>query len=593
MSTLTENLLRRIVRESIQKIWESDDQVYGGMVKSYGTAKDVLRSDNDKIYFKTLDDGSIQVVITCARFEKEPNFGQEEDLCRWAYEGFLQQMGPYMKIADKNGYTITFTNPTITCKKRSDGTLRQSTLTASFKIVDQNGNVSNTIAKQGWEYCATVVPVQVHRGNDGDIGVSALVTMAPKFENSSWANILKTTVAHEKCDGCGRTVGRGTYIIYYNEETNKIVKLGLNCARNKYGYNLKDGFITRLGQMLRSCSYDDLVAHDPDGFAIPPHLNYSSFTTGLLLYDMLRVVQFLINTYPGRRMKDMVDIMWQILNRKYYSNDTEKLGTEYYEWIKREPIPQDIVDQYKEYWENTTPQSDWSTLCKDVALVITNNVITLSKNKERFTKVMPYTVFDFLIKKDKEKVSITLKPGDAVSDVKCKLIGTQYFSQYDAYLVKLADNKGIVYCYWSRRDTTGMAQQELIIKHAIVKKIYDDEVQLQSGAEIITMDKQDAINQRNAIAAALNYPEEGTRLKNVQMTVEDIQTINNDIPARAIIKDKEGRSYFLFLYSDYMGRITQKPFPYKIGDTITVTGTVQKKDGRNGVYYYLSRANIS
>lgn len=197
-------------------------------------------------------------------------------------------------------------------------------------------------------------------------------------------------------------------------------------------------------------------------------------------------------------------------------------------------------------------------------------------------------------KNGKDNSSVSYKPGDVIENLRCRLAETTYSNRYEAYFVKVKDNEDNLFGYWSKRDTTGLGSQELIIKTAIVNKIMDGGVIGLSKVDIITVDKDEKIRQRNEELNSLQYPPDKTRLKNVPMKVLEFKLTQDGQKSSVILEDiRNGCKYYIFLiktYNHFAPRVMD--FPYEVNDTVNITGTVERKEGRNGIYYALSRVKI-
>ena len=573
--------------------------------------------ENGWVGVSTLNDGSIQVEIIGKTFILCPTgpYGEQEKhkvgdaTVQTGYETLITKLRPFQNMAVKNGFTMTVSEPET---EETEGGYTK--LKVVVKITDENGNITQSIAKEGYEYCATVVPMEIeNKGHAGGQNIPALVSVAPKFRNTDIGPALQSTVFAEKCAGCGRTVGRSQYVIYYNKNTNKIIKLGTNCAVNKFGYSPAGAnFLKRIQLMFSTVSYHDLVAHDPDGFPIEPHLSLDTMSRRSyfdkiivpLTYHYFNNPSFRIKEYGYDTLKEEAKAFaesWKVNPSEIRDRNLRNMR----EWYDEHSGEIPDFEDYKLYWNEKTPVGDWETMCKTVAMAISNEGVRIPASQTgKFTKILPYTIIDFIkgSKKAKEgEIQDSQKRQFNVNDeinedIPCKYVGSTYFQAYNKYLVKLQGQDGNTFSYWGYREPSFKEGDDVIIKSGTVKKIYNGDVQL-NNPRVISVDKQTEIQKRTEEAESLPYPEEGTRVRNETFTVVKTEMgtgpYYSDKVKRALIEDKNGCKYYLFLIKDFEGRVSVTPFPYKEGDTVTLTGTVEKRNGKNGTYYFLSRIKLA
>lgn len=601
------------MRRVIEEIYEIADSIIESATRLIVEDNETmtLRADyHTEVKFTTHDNGTIQIDFY-GRYSHRIKDGREIVFdptweCKYAYEGFIAKLKPFYSAAEANGYKILLSDP----KEFDDKAMFK--ITVYLKIIDEQGNTSNTIARNGFEYCATVVPVVSEGG-----GIPALVTMAPKYRNSNIGEMLRSTAMVERCDGCGKKIPRTQYIIYYNPTTGEIAKLGTNCAVKRYGYSLKGGkFLERLFMMFSHCSYDDLVAHDPDGFPLPPHMSLKTVSNKYFLDSYIVSIMYHVTQNPRFNIKEsFIDFAEEgnIMKgyHKYVKDDGEPDYSEIYKtfdtktiniiqhnvehygpqlvWYKLNKDNVPSVQEYADWWKGFNPVSDWDNVCKTVALTFTEEVKIPSRNAEKFKNILPYTIKTFILQKNVKPQDIKYQPGDEVRDVKCRLASTRYFDQYNSYLIKLTADDGTLFSYWGRYNTAGHGDENFIIKSGVVKGLRDGEVQL-SNCHIITVTRDEEIKQREQDVQSRPYPEDKTRLRNVDFKVTQIKKDMEGRKESAIVTDENGCWYYIFLASnDYYGPRIYKPFPYEEGDTVNLTGTVARKEGRKGVYYRLMR----
>ena len=606
------------MRQVVEEIYEIASSIIENATRLIAEDNEnstTLSADDEiDVTFTTHNNGTIQIDFYGRYWTRVSNFEKftfdPSDSCRYAYEGFIAKLKPFYSAAESNGYQILLSDP----KEFDDK--KTFKITVYLKIIDGQGNTSDTIARNGFEYCATVVPVE---SKDGSI--PALVTVAPKYRNSNIGEMLRRTSMSERCDGCGRKIARSQYIIYYNPTTGEIAKLGTNCAVNKFGYSLKGGkFLERLFMMFSHCSYHDLVAHDPDGFAIPPSMSLKTISNKTFLdcyiisimYHLAQNSRFDIkNSFinfaeEGQIMKscwkyiddngepnyDEISQISDFKNRGRITHNVERHKPQLV-WYRQNKDNIPTIKEYADWWKEFNPVSDWDSVCKTVALCFIDEVRIPSKNAGKFQNILPYTVKTFILQKDVKQQDIKYQPGDEVRDVKCRLASTRYFDQYNSYLIKLTADDGTLFSYWSRYNTAGHGDENFIIKSGVVKGLRDGEVQL-SNCHIITVSRDTEIKQREQEIQSKPYPEDGVRLRNVNFKVTQIKKDMEGRKESAIVTDENGCWYYIFLATtDYYGGRTYKNFPYEEGDTVNLTGTVARKEGRKGVYYRLMRVKFN
>lgn len=602
---ITTEDIKYAVQEATRQVLKYKGLIKEGENLSSGF-KDHSTDKSGWVSVGSLDDGTIRVTIA-SEMSWGTEYSSREEIAERAvkvgYETLITKLRPFQNIAAKNGFDMHVSDP----KTENDN--RYCRLIVDIRIIDSNGNATQSIAKTGYEYCATVIPMeQTVKKEDGSYGgmntIPALVLMAPKFANSDIGPVLRSTSTTEKCAACGRSVGRSQYIIYYNKETNDVIKLGTNCAVNQFGYSPAGAnFMKRIQLMFSTIGYHDLVAHDPDGFPIEPHLSlrdmsrhsYFEKIAVPLTYHYLNEPSFNVKAYGYDVLAQEAENMF----KKDRNGEIGKIGKWYME--HGDDVP--TFEDYKTYWGEKNPVGDWDTACKTVAMAIASEGVRIpAAQVGRFQKILPYTIIELIKKQRQAQAEPGLEGGGAVKkeyaqgdaikeDVHCKYVGSTYFQKWNSYLVKLQGFDGNTFSYWANREPAFEVGTEVVIKSAIVKKIFNGDIQL-TNQQVISVDRQAEIQKRNDEAAALPYPEDGTRLRNEQFKVVKTEMgdgyYTNQVK-RATVEDKNGCKYYLFLITDFEGRVSVKPFPYKEGDVITLTGTVEKKNGRNGVYYKLSR----
>lgn len=627
---ITLNDISRMVSESVKTIEKMKLNEDNGKVFDEDSFRFHKQYDGD-VEIVTRENGTIEMTFTSRDYESNVNEENGERLrmrkppmndneleqyaeyarqdARTAYEQFICKLKPFMNTAKKNNCEILVSEP-----KDIQVSRFRCSLKVYIKIIDSQGNASSSIAKNGYEYCATVVPIELEpKSGETAVAIPSLVTMAPKYRNSNLSQILRSVGMSEKCAGCGRTIPRGKYIVYINTQTGELAKLGVNCAVNKFGYSLNNNFVNRIAMMFSTASYHDLVAHDPDGFPIQPQLSIGKISNRTYSQEIMRVITYHVMTEPSFNIKNYgyenINYEAQMLTTPSTSEDInddtyrskDKYGRptlEYFspknmqirlwDYNNADKVP--TYDEYAEWWEKMEPIGDWETTCKTVAMAMTHEAFIPKKNVGKFEKIVPYTIAMFLKKKDQPSVeSLGVKPGDEIRDVRCRVVETRYFESYNSYLVRLMDNEGHTFKYWSKWDTAGQGDKTFIIKSAYVKEIKDGDICL-NYVNITTEDREEEIARRNQEVSSLNYPPDKTRLRNVPMTVKEIKRNGENVPSKAIVVDQNGCWYYIFLVKSYQGFVSRViPFPYNEGDVVNVTGTVERKEGRNGVYYSLSR----
>ena len=599
ISLTTEDIKKMVKKTTALVLKESD--VLNSAFNSGGNRGDVKVS--------TLNDGTIQVEIIADTYTfvtewtgKRQAYKVGDKTVQTGYETLITKLRPFQNIAAKNGFTMEVSQP----ETNEDD--RTTSLRVLVRITDENGNITQSIAKEGYEYCATVVPIGFEPSDGGaSQNIPALVSIAPKFKNTDIGPALQSTVFKEKCAGCGRSVGRSQYVIYYNKNTNDIIKLGTNCAVNKFGYSpVGINFMKRIQLMFSTISYDDLVAHDPDGFPIQPSLSLSDMSRHSyfneivipLMYHYLNEPNFRIKEYGYDMLADEAEALAKSWNSKNVTGEVSRMKEWYVEHSN--DIPE--FDDYKAYWAEKNPVGDWEATCKTVAMAISNESVRIPRAQVgKFTKILPYTIIDFVknTKKPEEGGAVENQKrefaiGESVSDIPCKFVGSTFFQKFNSYLIKLQGQDGNTFSYWSYKEPPFAEGTDVVVRSAIVKKLFNGDVQL-SNANVISIDRQSEIQKRTEEAEALPYPEDGTRIRNEEFKVVKTEMgtgYYSDKVKRAVIEDKNGCKYYLFLISDFEGRVHVTPFPYKEGDTLTLTGTVQKRNGKNGLYYFLNRIKI-
>lgn len=366
--------VRELVKEHLLLINETEDVEKRVFSNVY--------DDRGSVQFITRNNGTIQVIFTS-------NCNNKNEAVQIAYESFIVKLKPFINTANKNGFNIMLSAP-----KVNDGEL-----ILYMKIIDGEGNIKSSIAKEGWEYCATVIPIQGMEEN-------ALVTMAPKYQNTNIGNIIKNTGVAEKCVGCGRTIKRSQYVIYINTTNGEIVKLGTNCAVNKFGYCLNNKFINRLAMMFNTCDYHDLVAHDPDGDAIQPQLSLTSVSNRTYVDAVMKSVYyhgmmnpyFNIKEYGYEKIQKDANIMTKIAcdkeglyyytyyHGKRYENKFTPIELDMRKWYENNAQNVPTFEEYKEFWDNKQPVSDWEKMCYTVAHAMMGEGKIPSKFVEKFEK---------------------------------------------------------------------------------------------------------------------------------------------------------------------------------------------------------------
>ena len=432
---------------------------------------------------------------------------------------------------------------------------------------------------EGYTYIGSVVPL---------VDDYALVAPSKEFkDNFEVLDKIKTTVAREKCAGCNRVAERGVYYVFREDATGDLKKFGSNCAKRYLGISV-DASVNKVFTYLYNAIQAEgmFLYGSEEGFGGGGRggdwrpRGYDEVAAACTYFALFGI--------PEARFSFKYCNEYNQLHTYYMTIDAKEPSyTSFQEEVNNNQVKinsyiSSFYSNIYDFCQSFNAQSDFDESVKSHGLFLGGVNVTKAAARYFRPGIYPYVALKYFQAKRDEGIEVTsveefygTKPFDVTilnKDEKRRAEGNGVYLQIYA---KTDNNEYIAWC--QDEDNPSLA----IGKKATVYGEYGGENGKYCMLRRVKVMGESEIQQRDERAAVV-YPEDGTRLRSVEMTV--LKSSANYV----IFKDENGCEYFVSntrknRYGEVEGFVVQEwAQVFKPGNTIRLTGTVNSYVDRFG-----------
>ena len=431
----------------------------------------------------------------------------------------------------------------------------------------------------GYTYVGSVVPMTDNY---------ALVVPSKEFkDNLEVLERIKATVAKEKCAGCNRVAERGIYYVFREDATGELKKYGATCARKYLGISVEHTigkiFSYLYGTMMTSFEEDE----DEWGRRIggkrtdwrPTGYNQVAAACAYLALFGIPETRF---SFKYCQEYDQLENYYSTIDEEHpvYPPFFEEMTKN---MVKIDSFTTSFYSGVRDFCEKMVTQpGTFDEMVKANGLHLSGIGGATRLAARRFNQaIYPYVVLKFFQSKRDEGVEVTAveefygtKEFTATilnKEEKKRLEGGTYLQVY----AKTENNEYLTWYQKADSEAIGIAKQVILYgeyngengKYCVLRNVR-------------IMDE--AAQQARAERAAVVYPEDGTRLRSVMMTVV------KSAARYEILRSEDGCEYFVSntrkdRYGNVLGLVVSEWAQiFKPGAQIRLTGTVDSYTDRYG-----------